>query len=304
MPSLPAVTVKEPSYISITTATGRGNITNTGDGYCDQIGFVFDLNPQDNPGNVDPDDSDYKYLELTSGSFGVGAFTHALTGLAIFTTYYIRSFAHNSAGFSYSDEIAFTTLLDIPVATWGILPKNQANNEEIEAAIDRMIVEHNDNEEAHLGPGQSLASHKAAAIIDHLVNSVISDKIKNGEVTVPKFGWDRFFVMPELESADAWNKTVEGTGAEIAPVTIGCLKLKCGTALGNKSIVFVEHPFVAVSEGRDPTLSARLDDDGEGGLDIGMAIGWKDPFVTNQRMIGIKYDMSVSRLYAFISTKN
>jgi len=187
--------------------------------------------------------------------------------------------------------------MSIPV--WGLLEKSQVDPETIEEAIDRLILAHNESEESHLGSGQSLQSHKASEIIDHIVSSIIADKIKDGEVIVPKLGWDRFFVMPELESADAWNKTNEGTGAEIVCETIGCLKLKSGNALGNKSVVFVEHPFVSVSEGVDSVLSARLDDDGSGGLDIGMAIGALNPFSAAIKMIGIKYIKADSKVYAF-----
>lgn len=61
--------------------------------------------------------------------------------------------------------------------TWGMLPKNQEDPETIEEAIDRKIGEHNANAEAHLAEGQSLQSHKAAEIIDHLIHSVQLDNL-------------------------------------------------------------------------------------------------------------------------------
>jgi parallel beta-helix repeat protein len=63
------------------------------------------------------------------------------------------------------------------VPTWGMLAKSQTDPETIEEAIARLVQEHNENEEAHLGPGQSLYSHKASEIIDHLVNSVLAEKL-------------------------------------------------------------------------------------------------------------------------------
>ena len=65
---------------------------------------------------------------------------------------------------------------------WGLLAKSQTDSEKIEEAIARLILEHNDDEEAHLGAGQSLQSHKASEIIDHLIGSIISDKIAAGEI--------------------------------------------------------------------------------------------------------------------------
>lgn len=60
---------------------------------------------------------------------------------------------------------------------WGQLAKSAIDPEKIEEAIARLIQDHNDDPEAHLGAGQSLQSHKASEIIDHLARSIITDKI-------------------------------------------------------------------------------------------------------------------------------
>ena len=70
--------------------------------------------------------------------------------------------------------------------TWGNLPKSQISAEQIEAAVNRLIQNHEDDPDAHIEAGESLQSHKASAIIDHVVNSIIEDKISDGEVSAPK----------------------------------------------------------------------------------------------------------------------
>jgi len=70
--------------------------------------------------------------------------------------------------------------------TWGMLEKSMFDPEKIEEAIARIVNEHNENEEAHLAEGQSLQSHKASEIIDHAVNSIVADKIKEGQVDISK----------------------------------------------------------------------------------------------------------------------
>ena len=70
--------------------------------------------------------------------------------------------------------------------TWGQLAKSQISAEKIEVAIDRHIQEHEDDENAHIEEGESLYSHKASEIIDHIVDSIITDKIKDGIITNPK----------------------------------------------------------------------------------------------------------------------
>jgi len=187
--------------------------------------------------------------------------------------------------------------MSIPV--WGLLEKSQTDPETIEEAIDRLILVHNESEESHLGAGQSLQSHKASEIIDHIVASIIADKIKDGEVIVPKLGFDRFFVMPEMESTDAWSKVNEGTGAAIICSSIGCLRLAGGNAVGNKTIIYAQSVEEYVADNLDPSLSVRLSDTSPNAQDIGIAIGAADPFSVAAEMIGMKYIKADAKTYAF-----
>ena len=94
----------------------------------------------------------------------------------------------------------------MPAETWGFLAKSQTDDETIEEAIARLIDEHNADEESHLAAGQSLQSHKAAEIIDHVADSIIADKIKDREVGLEKltdFARERYSLG--LESLDAWD---------------------------------------------------------------------------------------------------
>jgi len=94
--------------------------------------------------------------------------------------------------------------------TWGLLPKSQVDDETIEEAIARLILEHNEDETAHLGTGQSLQSHKASEIIDHVIASIVADKIKDFEVGREKLTLDKLYLRPNFESLDAW--TITGSG--------------------------------------------------------------------------------------------
>jgi len=88
--------------------------------------------------------------------------------------------------------------------TWGMLEKSQVDSETIEEAIARLIAEHNANETAHLGEGQSLQSHKAEEIIDHVVGSVVADKMSKTETiaqtTLDAFGgWTYVGEAPSIK---------------------------------------------------------------------------------------------------------
>lgn len=104
----PTVTTQAASNVEATTATGNGNITNTGGENCDKRGIVYGLTSQGDPGGAAPPGGYDSYEEQT-GSFGTGAFTRSLTGLSTGRTYYARAYAHNSAGYNYGAEVSFLT---------------------------------------------------------------------------------------------------------------------------------------------------------------------------------------------------
>lgn len=83
----------------------------------------------------------------------------------------------------------------MPTINWGALTKSQTDSETIEQAIARIVAAHNADETAHLGTGQSLQSHKAADIIDHLAYSIVRDKLS----------FDRFTIDTVFETIDIWG---------------------------------------------------------------------------------------------------
>jgi hypothetical protein len=66
---------------------------------------------------------------------------------------------------------------------WGDLQKSQVDPHTIDEEIDDKIQAHDDDPDAHLDVSQSLQSHKASEIIDHLAASIIEDKIGTGEIS-------------------------------------------------------------------------------------------------------------------------
>lgn len=67
---------------------------------------------------------------------------------------------------------------------WGNLQKAQDDAETIEQAIARLIGVHEENPEAHLGEGESLAQHKKAEVIDHPPQSIVPDKFTTDQLTL------------------------------------------------------------------------------------------------------------------------
>lgn len=111
-PVLPTATVQAVTDRDETTATGNGNITNTGYAWGDvtKRGIVYDTSSHADPGDTAPADTNYTYYEEETGSFNVGAFTRPLTGLLRGERYYVRAYAYNTEGYDYSNsEVNFYT---------------------------------------------------------------------------------------------------------------------------------------------------------------------------------------------------
>ena len=104
--SAPTVMTQQVTNITQTTATGSGIVTSNGGANVTERGVCWSTShaPTVN-GN-----------HASNGS-GLGSFSVQMTGLTANTTYYMRAYAINSAGTSYGNEIAFTTLPNAPSVT-------------------------------------------------------------------------------------------------------------------------------------------------------------------------------------------
>ncbi|GAB4094174.1 HYR domain-containing protein [Flaviaesturariibacter terrae] len=96
--SLPTVTTSAVSSISYTTAVSGGTVSSDGGQPVTARGICWNTTGTPTTANA-----------KTSDGSGTGSYSSALTGLAANTTYYVRSYAINSAGISYGSQVSFTT---------------------------------------------------------------------------------------------------------------------------------------------------------------------------------------------------
>lgn len=99
----PTVTTQAVSDITKDSATGNGNITDTGGVNATRRGFCYLQGSSGDPTTANS-------VVYDDGSFGTGAYTKAITGLSPNTSYRVRAYAVNSAGTSYGSTVGFTTL--------------------------------------------------------------------------------------------------------------------------------------------------------------------------------------------------
>jgi len=160
--SKPTLTTEAVSAVGSVTATGNGTITATGGENATKRGVVYDTTSYGNPSNVSPLTSNYDFWEEESGDFGVGAFTASLTGLNIGETYYVRAYAYNSKGYSYGDEVNFTTALTTPTITI-----NAASNVAKTSARLNSLLDDAGGEDCDIRFGYGTVSEAAIDFLDY-----------------------------------------------------------------------------------------------------------------------------------------
>lgn len=96
--TLPEVTTKEVTDITLTSAVSGGEVLSDGGSPVIARGVCWSLSAGPTVAN-----------NLTSNATGIGSFQSNLNGLTEYTTYYVRAYATNGAGTSYGNEFNFTT---------------------------------------------------------------------------------------------------------------------------------------------------------------------------------------------------
>lgn len=107
----PTVTTEACTDIAAESLTGNGTITDLGGSAVTQHGHCWST-------SMLPTTDDYKTLNGAMGQ--TGHFTSAITGLLAGTTYYIRAYAHNTAGTSYGSQVYNTQATSIGRRHWWV----------------------------------------------------------------------------------------------------------------------------------------------------------------------------------------
>ena len=107
----PTVTVQAVTDVLPNSATANGNITSTGGENCSERGFNYGLTK-----------TPTWTVKDEVGGYGTGAYSKALSDLQSNTYYWIRAYAVNTIGTSYSNWIQFQT------AAEGIIPRGTKIN--------------------------------------------------------------------------------------------------------------------------------------------------------------------------------
>ena len=164
----------------------NGTITATGGENNDQRGFDWDV------------DSGVPYANswTENGSFGIGAFSHNVTGLPEDTTIYYRAKSHNSTGWGYGNEGTFKTYKRVTTTDSG---------HGVEASVTRSIT----LTVSETGAGAEATPKIAFAVAEAGAGSEAPIVRATFNVTDSAAGSDAQSLSVE------WAITDAGTGAEV-----------------------------------------------------------------------------------------
>jgi len=145
---------------------------------------------------------------------------------------------------------------------WGALAKSQISLEKIEEAITRMIQDHEDDPDAHIEVGESLQSHKASAIIDHIADSIITDKIKDGEISGIKIGVSGKFFECIVAASDGDYTSIQDAlddGKKRIYVKAGVYTISSTILIESSDVVIEGEGWNSTQILLDPLISANTD---------------------------------------------
>ncbi len=188
-PSPPALSMSSNDISGLGSANvvAKALIDNLGSGNISQHGHVWHTSPN-------PDLSDGSISKSSLGEkTETGKFSSPLTNLNANTSYYIRAYAINSSGTSYSNEVSFSTPGDGSMNNSRVLINNAniSENEPVGTEIGILSVEDDDEVDTHtyslvFGTGDTDNSHfsiegnrlKAAAAFDYETKNSYSIRVR------------------------------------------------------------------------------------------------------------------------------
>lgn len=185
--------------------------------------------------------------------------------------------------------------------SWGMLAKALDDPQTINEAINEAIAAHEADSEAHLGAGESLETHRASEVIDHLEESIVNDKYLDGSVTPEKTLATKYKIQPTFESLDGWATYLSGAGGSVTS-KVGTAKVMVGNAVGNLSELFMDISWggaIVGSTDKDFILQMSIVLNEKAYCDAGW--GWgNNNMVDGGYRIGFRWSDSDSKLYAAI----
>jgi len=188
-------------------------------------------------------------------------------------------------------------------STWGMLAKSADDNETIEQAIARLILAHEEDAESHLGVGESLQSHKASEIIDHLANSIVADKILANQIYGIHFDTSKFLIRPAFESVDAYNVTKTGVTSDVQPAGAGRVLLLPGSTNGNRVAISCDLESSFRLTQKNPCLDFYVSD-GQRTANLWFGFGSTNLDNSTQGGLFFRWEQSTKKLFAAVRYKD
>ena len=133
------------------------------------------------------------------------------------------------------------------VETWGLEQKAQDDPQTIDEAIAAAVLAHEQDPDAHLGAGESLDSHRASEIIDHLAESIVTDKLEHN------------FFFNKLNLTQFYSLDVFDISAFATELTLMSIYLTTSTTKNNEAYLGPKNGYLTKCDFlKNPILNVPL----------------------------------------------
>ena len=210
----------------------KGLVDDIGSGNVSQHGHVWHTSP-----NPSLDDGNVSRSTLGAKT-EIGIFLSPLTNLTLGNTYYIRAYASNSAGTTYSNEVSFTTSANLAPTGMTLSKSTIAENEPIATTVGVFRSVDSDDDDSHQyslveGPGSDDNSNFFINANTLYTNDVFDYENKHS-YTVRVQSDDSKGGLFEKSFALTVTDVDEGTGSENAIILITSVTVLENEPLGTE----------------------------------------------------------------------
>ena len=186
--SAPTVTLSAPTSLDVTSVTLNGSITSDGNASSTDRGFNYGLT------------ASYGSVASTTGTFGNGAFSKALTGLTCATTYHYLGFAINSAGTGTTTDSTFTTSSCPVVVTPTSTPTSTTDSSHSGGRVSPQVM-------AYLLGGQTGGIPSTPVVVSSFIRSMTTGSSGSDVKNLQKYLNSKGFMVSAVGAGSPNNET-------------------------------------------------------------------------------------------------
>jgi hypothetical protein len=188
----------------------------------------------------------------------------------------------------------------MPITNWGELTKALDDPETIEEAIERLILAHDENPDAHLGANGSLLSHKVSEIIDHLAGSIIADKFGKFALEASQLDYSGQRLTADFENLANYEKHYTPSGGGAYSEGVGAVSIYSAGSENAVASFGIRCGYPSLDTRLNPFFEFYIEDTADKDMDINVYSGGYDDITYTRPLFGMRYSHTDNKIYLFV----